>query len=170
MAIQLTITEEGDPHSRYVRSFLQDRIVIGRARSSDVCLPDMAVSTRHAEIRVSGNDYVVMDLDSLNGTRLGDKALTAFRPKTLKNGDCISVANFSIEFRLGAGAGKEEPRDTSVRHAREMLANVLARAGAPQDARSLMVVSGPHRASRFDLPKTGTMITNATTDLNSVEM
>ena len=158
MAIQLTITENGDPDSKYLRRFLQDRIVIGRARSSDVCLPDMAVSTRHAEIRVSGNDYVVVDLDSMNGTCVGGKALTAFRPRTLKNGDCLTIVNFSIEFQLGVGAGKEEPRDTSLRHARDMMANVLARAGASREARSLVVVSGPHRASRFELPASGTLI------------
>ena len=56
MAVQLTITEDQAPKRPFERTFLQDRIVIGRARSSDVCLPDMAVSTRHAEIRVSGND------------------------------------------------------------------------------------------------------------------
>ncbi len=168
MAIQLTISENGDPKSRYVRSFLQDRIVIGRARSSDVCLPDMAVSTRHAEIRVSENDYVLVDLDSLNGTRLADTALTAFRPKRLSNGDRVSIANFTLEFRLGAGAGREEARDTSVRHAREMLANVLVRAGAPQNARSLVVVSGPHRASRFDLPREGTLVIGRAKDADII--
>jgi pSer/pThr/pTyr-binding forkhead associated (FHA) protein len=158
MAIQLTITENGDPHSKYLRRFLQDRIVIGRARSSDVCLPDMAVSTRHAEIRVSGNDYVAVDLDSLNGTQVGGKALTAFRPRTLKNGDCLTIANFTIEFQLGVGSGKEEPRDTALSHARDMMANMLARAGAPREARNLVVVSGPHRASRFELPAKGTLV------------
>ena len=43
MAVRLTITELGDPGSEYVRSFLQDRILIGRTRSADVCLPDLAV-------------------------------------------------------------------------------------------------------------------------------
>lgn len=155
MAIQLTITEANDASTEYVRRFLQDRIVIGRARSSDVCLPDLAVSTRHTEIRVSGNEYVVVDLDSMNGTLVNGKPLTAFRPRTLKNGDTVSIANFCIIFQLGVGAGKEEPRETSLRQAHDMVANVLARSGPDNNERTLMVVSGPHRASRYVLPEQG---------------
>jgi pSer/pThr/pTyr-binding forkhead associated (FHA) protein len=112
----------------------------------------MAVSTRHAEIRLNGNDYVLVDLESVNGTRLNGKKLMSHRPRLLSNGDEIRVANFTVTFSLGVVAGSDEPRDASVRHAREMLANVLARSGMDKDTRSLVVISGPHRASRFELP------------------
>ncbi len=148
MAIQLTITENADPNSQYIRSFLQDRIIIGRARSTDVCLPDMAVSTRHTEIRLKGNDYAVVDLDSRNGTEVNGKAIVAHRPRILKNGDAISIAGFRVYFKLGAVVGKGEPRDVSAVHAREM----LARTGEKAALETLMVVDGPSKASCFRLP------------------
>jgi hypothetical protein len=48
-----------------------DRTVftIGRAASSDLRLTDMTVSWRHAELRRVGDDWVLADLGSTNGTR-----------------------------------------------------------------------------------------------------
>jgi Domain of unknown function (DUF1707)/Inner membrane component of T3SS, cytoplasmic domain len=42
---------------------------IGRAANSDLALTDMTVSWRHAELRRAGNDWVLADLGSTNGTR-----------------------------------------------------------------------------------------------------
>jgi hypothetical protein len=42
---------------------------IGRAASSDLALTDMTVSWRHAELRRAGDDWVLADLGSTNGTR-----------------------------------------------------------------------------------------------------
>ncbi|MBW2276062.1 MAG: FHA domain-containing protein, partial [Deltaproteobacteria bacterium] len=75
MAVRLTIINPADPSTERTRSFVQDRIVIGRARYCDVCLPEMTISTRHAEIEVRDGDYVIVDRCSLNGTRVNDKQL-----------------------------------------------------------------------------------------------
>jgi hypothetical protein len=42
---------------------------IGRATGSDLRLTDMTVSWRHAELRRAGDDWVLADLGSTNGTR-----------------------------------------------------------------------------------------------------
>jgi FHA domain-containing protein/uncharacterized protein DUF1707 len=42
---------------------------IGRAGGSDLAIPDMTVSWHHAELRLMGNDWVLADLGSTNGTR-----------------------------------------------------------------------------------------------------
>jgi pSer/pThr/pTyr-binding forkhead associated (FHA) protein len=152
MAVRLTITDRTDPGAELIRSFVQDRVVIGRARHCDVCLPDMAVSTRHAEIEVSGGDYVIVDRRSLNGTRIDGKRLVPLRPRVLKNGDQIEIAGFVLGFRLGVSPGPAEPRDQSMRQAREMLANLLSRSGGTPARRALLVVAGPGKARRFDLP------------------
>ncbi|MCP4676974.1 MAG: FHA domain-containing protein [Deltaproteobacteria bacterium] len=151
MAVRLTITELGDPASEYVRSFLQDRIVLGRARSADICLPDMAVSTRHAEINIRGSDYAIVDLGSLNGTSVDDVQLIAHRPRLLKNGDSIAIAGFRIRFSLGATVRpSSEPRDAPLRQAREILSRIP---GFEEPVPTLVVVSGPSRANRFELPQ-----------------
>lgn len=152
MAVRLTINNPADPGAELTRSFVQDRIVIGRARYCDVCLPDMTVSTRHAEIEVRGGDYVIVDQRSLNGTRVEGKQLVPLRPRVLRNGDRIEIAGFELGFRLGVSPGPAEPRDQSMRQAREMLLELLARSGQAQGRRALLVVDGPGKASRFDLP------------------
>jgi pSer/pThr/pTyr-binding forkhead associated (FHA) protein len=152
MAVRLTIDCPAEEGAELVRSFVQDRIVIGRARHCDVCLPDLTVSTRHAEIEVRGSDYVVVDQGSLNGTRVNGKPLVALRPRVLKNGDCVEIAGFALGFRLGVSPGPAEPRDESMRQARTMVLDALARSGQPAARRALLVVDGPGKASRFELP------------------
>lgn len=152
MAIRITITDPTVPGFERVRGFVLDRVVIGRAHHCDICLPDMAVSTRHAEIRREGTDYAAVDLGSLNGTWIDGRKLVAHRPKKLKNGDEITVAGYGLRFRLGVAPGPAEPRDMSIRQAREMLAEILARSGSAEPAPALLVVSGPSPAARHELP------------------
>jgi pSer/pThr/pTyr-binding forkhead associated (FHA) protein len=153
MAVRLTIKNPADPDGELTRSFVQDRIVVGRARYCDVCLPDMNVSTRHAEIEVRGSDYVIVDQRSLNGTRVQGKQLVPLRPRVLKNGDLIGIAGFEIGFRLGVSPGPAEPRDEPMRQARELLLELLARSNATPAHKALLVIDGPGKASRFDLPQ-----------------
>ena len=151
MAVRLTIIEIGDPSSEYVRTLLQDRIVIGRSRSCDICLPDMAISTRHAEIRLKGTEYVLTDLESLNGSYVNDKPVQPFQSRKLHSGDIIRAAGFTIRVALGVAPGPDEPRDASVRHAREMLSRLSERAGAVTELRTFAVVGGPCRGMRLSL-------------------
>jgi pSer/pThr/pTyr-binding forkhead associated (FHA) protein len=150
MAVRLTIKNPADPGAELVRSFVQDRIAIGRARYCDVCLPDMTVSTRHAEIEVRGNDYVIVDQRSLNGTRVEGKQLVPLRPRVLKNGDRIAIAGFELGFRLGVSPGPAEPRDQSMRQAREMLLELLARSGTAPGRRALLVGRAKEADIRID--------------------
>jgi len=152
MAVRLTIKNPADPGGELIRSFVQDRIVIGRARYCDVCLPDMTVSTRHAEIEIRDGDYVIIDQRSLNGTSVEGKKLVPLRPRVLKNGERIGISGFEIGFRLGVSPGPAEPRDEPLRQAREMLADLLARSPGAPARRALLVIDGPGKASRFDLP------------------
>lgn len=151
MAIRLDIVDLRDPGRERVRSFVQDRVVIGRARSCDVCLPDMTVSTRHAEIRLEGNEYRVVDLGSRNGTTAGGARLVPHRPRRLVNGEVLGVAGFDLRFRLGIAPGPPEARDESAVQARAILADLLARTGEVRRP-ALLVVGGPGPAGRFPLP------------------
>ncbi|HEY6275021.1 MAG TPA: DUF1707 and FHA domain-containing protein [Streptosporangiaceae bacterium] len=48
-----------------------DRVfVIGRSPESDLAVPDMTVSWRHAELRCTAGEWVLTDLGSTNGTRV----------------------------------------------------------------------------------------------------
>ena len=91
-----------------VNAFQFDRgpVYIGRHERSQVFLPDRAVSRQHAAISTTQEGkWVVEDLDSANKTYLNDKAI---HKAEIKTGDCIRIADFTIEVNLEAetDAGK----------------------------------------------------------------
>jgi pSer/pThr/pTyr-binding forkhead associated (FHA) protein len=151
MAIRLTIVDPYEKDAEHERGFVQDRVVLGRARYCDVCLPDMAVSTRHAEIRLEANDYKAVDLGSMNGTLVGGRRLVPHRPRALHNGDVLEIAGFRITFRLGVSTGPLGGRDEAVLQAREMIAALLAGRAAGSGSPAIVVLRGPGRASRYEL-------------------
>jgi pSer/pThr/pTyr-binding forkhead associated (FHA) protein len=73
-----------------------DRSVIGRLAGSEVELQDPGASRRHAEIRRQGDDYVLVDLGSTNGTLLNDSPV---KEATLSDGDRITIGRTVLEFR-----------------------------------------------------------------------
>jgi catechol 2,3-dioxygenase-like lactoylglutathione lyase family enzyme len=70
-------------------------ITIGRLPESSVVVSDPNASRRHAEIRRAGNDVVVIDLDSTNGTRVNGAPI---RERILVDGDEIVVGTTFIRF------------------------------------------------------------------------
>jgi pSer/pThr/pTyr-binding forkhead associated (FHA) protein len=80
------------------------RIVIGRGSGSDVRLPDPSVSTRHATIRATGNDYAIVDEGSTNGTWVGGVRLLPQSPRVVKSGDLVRVGRVWLELSVGQKA------------------------------------------------------------------
>jgi len=73
-----------------------DRAVIGRISGSEIEIQDPGASRRHAEIRRDGEDYLVVDLGSTNGTLLNDAPVSE---STLEDGDRITIGRTVLEFR-----------------------------------------------------------------------
>jgi len=94
-----------------VNEFQFDRgpVYIGRHAHSQVFLPDRAVSRQHAAIfTTQAGMLVVEDPMSANETSLNDKAI---HKAEIKTGDCIRIADFTIEVNLEA----ETDADKSIR-------------------------------------------------------
>jgi len=49
-------------------SLIKEEIILGRDPQSDIFLNDITVSRKHAQIRLQGNNYQIIDAGSLNGT------------------------------------------------------------------------------------------------------
>jgi hypothetical protein len=77
------------------------RIVLGRSREADVRVPDESISRRHAEIRQEDGEYWVVDLGSMNGTRVNGKRVDRQR---LTDGDTIALGATEIVFGRPASA------------------------------------------------------------------
>jgi SARP family transcriptional regulator, regulator of embCAB operon len=70
--------------------------VIGRHPDCQVVLADPEASRRHAEVRPVPDGYVLVDLGSTNGTRVGEEEVREHR---LVDGDRISVGNTVLVYR-----------------------------------------------------------------------
>ena len=68
---------------------------IGRMPECDIALSDPNVSRRHAEIRRQGNGFVVVDLNSTNGTRVNGAGV---QERLLNDGDEITVGASRLRF------------------------------------------------------------------------
>lgn len=74
----------------------KETVVIGRGDWCDVMIPDPGVSRRHAEIRREGDEWVVLDLGSTNGTEINGKRVNRHR---LAVGDRLVIGETTLEFR-----------------------------------------------------------------------
>ena len=69
---------------------------IGRAEQSDIPLADPGVSRSHARVVREGDDFIVEDLRSTNGTEVNGQPI---RRRRLANGDMLKLANSTLQFR-----------------------------------------------------------------------
>ena len=76
------------------------RNVIGRDPAATVLLDVPGVSRRHAQIVVDHRGAVLEDLDSKNGTRIGDALVTG--ATTLHDGDAIHVGPVLVIYHAAA--------------------------------------------------------------------
>jgi pSer/pThr/pTyr-binding forkhead associated (FHA) protein len=75
----------------------QAPILIGRGSDAAIRLDDDYVSTRHARIAASGDQWFVEDLGSTNGTYVGTVRIT--QPTTITLGTQVRIGKTIVELR-----------------------------------------------------------------------
>jgi pSer/pThr/pTyr-binding forkhead associated (FHA) protein len=70
-------------------------LTIGRAKKNDVVIQDPAVSGHHAKIDPVGDRFVLIDLQSKNGTFVNENLIISH---WLKHGDVINIGNHQLAF------------------------------------------------------------------------
>ena len=73
----------------------EEPMSIGRQAECDVVLDDTNVSRRHAEIRLDGEDYVLIDLGSTNGSKVNGARV---KRHALADGDEIMLGKSLLRF------------------------------------------------------------------------
>lgn len=73
-----------------------DPVTIGRHPECDVVLNDQEVSRQHAEVRREDAEFVIIDLGSLNGTKVNGAGVKSPRP--LHDGDTITIGAHTMRF------------------------------------------------------------------------
>jgi pSer/pThr/pTyr-binding forkhead associated (FHA) protein len=103
----------------------EDIVTVGRVSDNVIQIEDASVSSHHAEIIVTGTQYILKDLDSTNGTRVNDKSFTQ---GTLRDGDRVRFGK--IEARYAS----DNPDDARPLPEQEALAAAVGESSAkPED-------------------------------------
>jgi pSer/pThr/pTyr-binding forkhead associated (FHA) protein len=78
---------------------LEDKreLLIGRSPGSDLVLSDDFASNSHAKLVKVGEDWVLQDLNSTNGTFLDGKKVAT--PQTIRSGMTIRIGTTNFELR-----------------------------------------------------------------------
>ena len=117
------------------------RIAIGRGSSSDVRLPDPSVSHRHATIDSRGQDFVLVDEESTNGTFVGGARLPPRTSRVLRSGDLIRVGRVWLEARVEQVPITRDVAGTTRDIALALVSDAMARLGEVTTTR-VRVVEG----------------------------
>ena len=84
------------------RSFsVEGTVILGRDPAADIPVEDRSASRRHAELKAQPRGLLLTDLESSNGTWLGDARVLA--PLPLKDGDVFAIG--TCRFRVEAPGG-----------------------------------------------------------------
>jgi pSer/pThr/pTyr-binding forkhead associated (FHA) protein len=81
-------------------------LTIGRRKNNDVVIENLAVSGHHAKIDSVGDGFVLIDLQSKNGSFVNEKMINTH---WLKDGDVINIGKHSLAF--GYDEGERVPDD-----------------------------------------------------------
>ena len=86
-------------------------ITIGRLPENTICISNMGISRRHSKIeRTTEGDYVLSDLNSLNGTYVNNAKVKKI---TLSHGDKISIGKYTILFEAASGTEEKKITDAA---------------------------------------------------------
>ncbi|MDA3895470.1 MAG: FHA domain-containing protein [Desulfobacteraceae bacterium] len=97
---------------------------IGRSAQNDITIDETAVSNLHAEIEQEAGDYYITDIQSKNGTFVDGELVIS---RKLKNGNIITIGNYSLRFQSDDNEDQLEDAADSVSQATMMIDTSLHR-------------------------------------------
>lgn len=84
---------------------------VGRLPDNQIPLPEPSVSSRHCELYAKGDEIVVKDLNSTNGTFINEKQLEAGKEVVLRPGQVLRLGQVELRYETGKKQ-TEQPRTT----------------------------------------------------------
>src|ERR1700721_1514778 len=99
MPVSIFVHSPAGRGEAHTLTFDGDRIVLGRGAFADVRLPDPSVSARHATLRATAGEYVLLDEGSTNGTFVGGIRLPPPKTRPLRSGGLVRLGRVWLEIR-----------------------------------------------------------------------
>jgi pSer/pThr/pTyr-binding forkhead associated (FHA) protein len=100
-----------------------DTWVAGRDSSCAIVIRDQRVSRRQFEIRRHGQQFLIIDLGSVNGTLLNGTPVSSAQAVTIKSGDGVNVLDNQLYFELHDPHFKDRLELVSVAPANPLVIN-----------------------------------------------
>jgi hypothetical protein len=112
---KLVVLSEGMTGQTY--ELKVDKTTIGRVEDNTFPIPHASVSSHHCEILLRGNDVVVKDLDSTNGSFINNQQIST--ETVLKPGQILRLGQIEIRLETtgpapGTPPGKRPPIDSTM--------------------------------------------------------
>jgi len=124
----------------------QARVTVGREAGNDIVVEDPAVSRAHAAITAVGNDYILEDLHSVNGTIVNG---TTVQRRILQHGDVIALGAFHLRYVDSKSSSDIELERTMLISGLALSAVNARPDGPPVDADDIRVPSARTPRARF---------------------
>ncbi len=127
-----------------------DSLFIGRQPGQDIVIDNLAVSFNHAKVEAVGDEFLLIDLKSENGTFVNGRRIKAH---WLANGDLVTIGKHTLAFSDPSNRRPVDTGPTSIIETMqmdpEMLRNLQRRSPAGEvaaaDVRPTLAVLSGHR-------------------------
>ena len=97
-----------------VHELNDDLITVGRVDDNMIVIPDISVSSHHAELTLQDGDYVLKDIGSTNGTRVNGRDVPEGQDTPLQDGDSVLFGKVSTLYSSEKAAARPLPEETEV--------------------------------------------------------
>lgn len=87
----------------------QSQFDIGRSAGNGLPLPDQQVSRHHARLLVEGDRFTLIDMNSSNGTFVGERRLEANDPYVLSPGETVRIGPYMLRVEAAPAPAPPEP-------------------------------------------------------------
>jgi pSer/pThr/pTyr-binding forkhead associated (FHA) protein len=85
---------------------------IGRVEDNAFQIAEPSVSSHHCEVLLRGNDVVIKDLNSTNGTFIANQQITG--EAVLKAGQVLRLGQIELRLETGAAGPAKKPVDSTM--------------------------------------------------------
>src|SRR6185503_10294780 len=94
------VVKDTETHRTFNHDLSGEQVRIGRAADrNDLVLDDAQVSREHAILKRIRSSYMIVDLNSANGTWVNGQRV---KERILANGDSVSICKYTLEYRTEA--------------------------------------------------------------------
>src|SRR5262245_51532922 len=108
MSGELTIIVSGPDQPNQQFTFKERELAIGRAAGNDIVLRDINVSRRHARLVVHEGKYVIIDVESTNGTYVNGRRVRS--PMVVGYDDRVQIGGYTLAIEeSGVDQTEEHP-------------------------------------------------------------